>query len=235
MKSRNRALAAALVALGSLLASGCGAQSVGSPSPQVQNPQPTPSKSNTETRKNQSNPKANTGSKGTSTGKKPSSGGGGSSPGSSVTIKVGSQQFAIAPAAVGVTGTSSTFVPLSASQKTVLLPVGWTLSTASLGGGATGIRLVNPHDASQMISEVVRPSSMNLQSFYASRAPGTASWLIQNQVIEFTLDNPNLPYPDRGIVANTSQGGSIRVDVYLPNGEKSAAQQILNSFSGISG
>lgn len=236
MKRWARGIAIAMVVLGSGMVVGCGGNSVGSATPPGTNPQngtstSPPAKSTTSTSKNQPSTKSKQTGSTSKSGKSSTSSP--SAPPRTVTIKVGSET--LAPAAVSVTGTSSTFVPLSSTQKTVLLPIGWTLSSSSLGGGATQIKLVNPKDGSQMVSEVVRPSSMNLQGFYAARSPGTATWMIKGQAIEFGLNNPNLPYLDRGIVANTSGGGSIRVDVYLPQSEKLVARQILDSFAGVSG
>ncbi|PWI58923.1 hypothetical protein [Sulfoacidibacillus thermotolerans] len=133
---------------------------------------------------------------------------------------------------VNETGTGNTFVPVSASVSSILLPSGWQLQTASLGSGGTSLKLVNPADSSQMISEVVMPSDRNLQSFYNSQSSSTVHWIVPGQILSYTQSNPDNPYSDRGIMANLSSGGSIRVDVYLPSAEQKAAEQILNSFVG---
>lgn len=142
--------------------------------------------------------------------------------------------LALSPVTVSETGTGSSFVPVSSTISSILLPAGWQMQTMSLGSGGTSIKLTNPTDSAQMISEVIMPSDRNLQSFYNAQSTGTVHWIVPNQILSYTQSNPNNPYQDRGIEANLSSGGSVRVDVYLPSSEQSSATKILNSFIGSS-
>ncbi|MHB1628658.1 MAG: hypothetical protein ACYCVB_09875 [Bacilli bacterium] len=149
----------------------------------------------------------------------------------SVTINVGS--IALSPVSVGVTGANDVFVPVSQNIKTILLPTGWTLQSASLGSGGTSLKLVNSADPSEMVSEVIMSSQRNLQAFYSAQPANSVSWLVANQVVRFTVSNPNNPYLQQGIQANISSGGSIGVNVYLPASQLATANRILDSFVGL--
>lgn len=149
----------------------------------------------------------------------------------SVTINVGS--IALSPVSVGVTGANDVFVPVSQSIKTILLPTGWTLQSTSLGSGGTSLKLVNSADPSEMVSEVIMSSQRNLQAFYSAQPANSVSWLVANQVVRFTVSNPNNPYLQQGIQANISSGGSIGVNVYLPASQLATANRILDSFVGL--
>lgn len=149
----------------------------------------------------------------------------------SVTINVGS--IVLSPVSVGVTGTNDVFVPVSQNVKTILLPTDWTLQSTSLGSGGTSLKLVNSADPSDMVSEVIMPSDRNLQAFYSAQPSNSVRWLVTNQVVRFTVSNPNNPYLQQGILANISSGGSIGVNVYLPASELATANKILDSFVGL--
>ncbi len=149
----------------------------------------------------------------------------------SVTINVGS--IVLSPVSVGVTGTNDVFVPVSQNVKTILLPTGWTLQSTSLGSGGTSLKLVSSADPSEMVSEVIMPSERNLQDFYSAQPSNSVRWLVTNQVVRFTVSNPNNPYLQQGILANISSGGSIGVNVYLPASELATANKILDSFVGL--
>lgn len=149
-----------------------------------------------------------------------------------ITIHVGGNEgLTLVPVSVNVNGTGTSFVPVSRSVQAVLLPSGWQLQSNSYGSTGTTMKWINTKDSSQYISEVIQSFSRNLNQFYASQGRA-ASWLVPNQVVEFRLTNPNNPNPDIGLIANTSNGGSIRLDVYLPSDESSQAIQIVKSFVG---
>lgn len=127
-------------------------------------------------------------------------------------------------------GSGGTFIPVSSSITTVLLPANWTLETMQDGSEGTTIRLTNPKDSTQSIVELVQTSARNLTSFYNGQSAGAVHWIVPQQVAGYTFTNPQNPNPDRGIMANLSSGGSIRLDIYLPEAQKATAQQIINSF-----
>ncbi len=228
------------VLLSSFVFAGCGNTTTSGSGPVTQpiQQQPTtkdnqhhqgqPGKSNTSTSKSAT---GSTGGNNAKTGSTPSTG---TTPTKTVTIHVGNAQGStLSSVPVKVNGTGDAFVPVSHSVTAVQLPVGWTLQSNTYASTGTTIKWINPKDPSQYISESVQPFTRSLSNFYAAQS-GLASWLIPNQVVEYTLSNPNNPNPDIGIMANNSNGGSIRLDVYLPTNEKNISQQIINSFVGTS-
>lgn len=146
--------------------------------------------------------------------------------GSTQTVTITVDQGALTGAPASSQAGGSNFVPATDAVTSVLIPKGW--QQTEVGTGI--VRLINPADKAQVITEDVSSSPRDLQGFYANLAPGSASWWVQNQVVRFTIQNPNSPYLDQGIAANTASGGSIRVDVYLPASESGMADQILRSF-----
>lgn len=187
------------------------------------------------TKQGQSNP--NSGGSQTNPGGETTSASGGTQPsgqgtgsaqnsGSTKTVTITVDQGALTGAPASSQGGGSSFVPATASVSSVLIPKGWRQSVV----GTNVVRLINPADQAQAITEDVSSSARDLQGFYANLASGSASWWVQNQVVRFTIRNPNSPYLDQGIAANTANGGSIRVDVYLPASESGMADQILRSF-----
>ncbi|WP_153005101.1 hypothetical protein [Ferroacidibacillus organovorans] len=129
------------------------------------------------------------------------------------------------------TGSSNPFVPVSSQISDIYVPANWVLHTDSLGDGGNIYRLINPAQPAENLVEVVQSSARDLAGFMGQISQGGhAYYVIPQQAIEYTIPNPNLPYEDRGIVANLSNGGSIRLDVYLPSSEKAVAQKIIESF-----
>jgi hypothetical protein len=152
--------------------------------------------------------------------------GGGQNSGSTQTVTITVNQGALTSAPASSQSGGGNFVPATGSVTSVLIPKGWKQTEV----GSDILRLINPADQSQVITEDVSSSPRDLQGFYANLSPGSASWWVRNQVVRFTIQNPNSPYLDQGIAANTASGGSIRVDVYLPAAESGMADQILRSF-----
>ncbi len=225
MTKRVKRASLLLVALSSIALSGCGtSNSGGGP---VSQPIP-----QTKSASVQSSGTSTTGSNAPSTSKSSTTGKTSTNNPKGSTAQTSTTALALSSVSVSETGTGNTFVPVSSAVTSILLPSGWQLQTNSLGSGGTSLKLVNPSDPSDMISEVVMPSDRNLQSFYNSQSAGTAHWIVPNQILSYTQSNPVNPYQDRGIMANLSSGGSIRVDVYLPASDQSSAKQILNSFVG---
>ncbi|MCY0876685.1 MAG: hypothetical protein OWT28_10530 [Firmicutes bacterium] len=147
-----------------------------------------------------------------------------------VTVDVQGATDLTATAVSGASEAGGGFVPASSSVSTVLLPAHWIMQTTQDGGEGTTIRLTNPKDSSQSIVELVQNSARDLVSFYNGQAIGTVHWVIPQQIVGYTLMNPQNPNPDKGIVANLSTGGSIRLDVYLPQSQAAVTEQIINSF-----
>lgn len=173
-------------------------------------------------------------------GKKPNSGASGSTKQTStgktnqVTIPVQGISLNLLSTAVSQTGDGGSFVPVSTSIQQVLLPSGWSKQTQTNGSEGTTIRLINPQDNTQSIVEVVQTSARDIEGFYAGQSSGAVTWVVPKQIVEFTLQNPSNPNPDRGLLANVSTGGSIRLDIFLPASEDSVAQKIMDSFLGAS-
>lgn len=146
-----------------------------------------------------------------------------------VTIAVGST-IALTATPVTSTGAGGQFVPVSSSVTSVLLPAHWTVQTTQDGSEGTTIRMTNPKDSTQSIVELIQTSARDLNSFYNGQATGAVHWIVPQQIAAYTFVNPENPNPDRGIMANLSTGGSLRLDVYLPKSEGATAQAIINSF-----
>ncbi len=233
------------VLLSALLLAGCGVNSTSGSGPVTQPiTQPTTTTTNNhhntgKTGKNQPSSKGQQGSTsnnntGSGNSSKGNASGSQTKPPSSSTSSIGgSGGVSLTSIPVSASGTGSTFVPVSQSVTSVQLPSGWSMQTSSYASTGTTVKWINPKDPTQYVSESIQPFARNLSDFYAAQS-GAASWLVQNQVVEFHLTNPNNPNPDVGIMANNSSGGSIRVDVYLPSSQKNTAQNIINSFVGVS-
>lgn len=128
-------------------------------------------------------------------------------------------------------GSSNPFVPVSSQISDIYVPANWVLHTDSLGEGGNIYRLINSAQPAEHLVEVVQSSARDLAGFMSQISQGAnAHYVIPQQVIEYAIPNPNLPYEDRGIVANLSNGGSIRLDVYLPSNEQAVAKKIIASF-----
>ena len=153
---------------------------------------------------------------------------GGQQTGKGVTVKVTSSPLVLSPVSQG--SSASSFVPVSGSVQSILVPSGWQMQSNSVSSQATIVRMMSPTDPSQVINEVVQSSQRDLQGFYSQMPAGAAKWWTPGSVVRFTLQNPNSPYLDQGIAANLAGGGSIRVDIYLPSAQAAEASQILHSF-----
>jgi len=151
-----------------------------------------------------------------------------------VTIPVQGIPLTLQSHEVSQTGDGGSFVPVSTSIQQVLLPSGWSKQTQTNGSEGTTIRLINPQDSTQSIVEVVQTSARDIEGFYAGQSSGAVTWVVPKQIVEFTLQNPSNPNPDRGLLANVSSGGSIRLDIFLPASEDAVAQKIMDSFLGAS-
>ena len=161
----------------------------------------------------------------------------GGASGSSAPTSTAISGFVLTTVSVARDGTSSSFVPLSSAVTSIWIPSGWTMQAVTSTPNGTVISMHDPSDSSQLLREVVQTSKRDLQGFYDNMntvQPNAAQWIVQGQSLQFTQDNPSFLYRDRGIVANNSTGGSIRVDLYVPNSDASAADKILYSFLGAS-
>lgn len=121
------------------------------------------------------------------------------------------------------------FVAAGTSVTTVMIPKGWSATGLAAPAGATFVRASNPGDSNQQVVEDIKSTAWDLQGFFSRLPSGAGQYLVPGQVVRYTIVNPNNPYPDEGIIANTSSG-SIRVDVYLPKAERATADAILQSF-----
>ena len=153
---------------------------------------------------------------------------GGQQTGKTVIVKVTASPLTLSPVSQG--SSTSSFVPVSSSVKSILAPSGWQMQSNSVSSQATIVRMMSPTDPSQVINEVVQSSQRDLQGFYSQMPAGSAKWWTPGSVVRFTLKNPNSPYLDQGIAANLAGGGSIRVDIYMPSAQAAEASQILHSF-----
>lgn len=217
------------LALVGVAATGCGQNVAGGGTPKQQsisqtNPSSTPSggsKKHPQTSKTpaQGAQQAGGAAKGAGTGAQPIK---------TVTVKVTSSPLILTPVSQG--SSTSSFVPVTSTVQSILVPIGWKMQSDAVGSQATIIRMMSPTDPSQVVNEVVQSSQRDLQGFYSQMAAGSAKWWTPGTVVRFTLKNPNSPYLDQGIAANLQGGGSIRVDIYLPSAQAAEASQILHSF-----
>ena len=129
----------------------------------------------------------------------------------------------------------ASFIAISPSIQTVQVPSGWVLDSVTSLTDGTVVSMSNPADASQILRETIQTTSRDLTGFYNNVntvQANSASWIVQGKSAYFSISNPNSSYQDRGIVANMPSGGSIRVDLYVPDALKAFAKTILYSFVG---
>ncbi len=159
----------------------------------------------------------------------------GSSPKATSTVTVSG--MTLTKLSVQRDGSSPSFIPSSIAVNFVWVPSGWAMQGLTSTPSGTVVSMRDPTDTSQVLREVVQSDKRDIQGFYDNMnavQANAAKWVVQGQSLIFTQANPSFPYEDRGLVANLATGGSIRVDLYVPDSFSSAADQILYSFLGAS-
>ncbi len=134
-------------------------------------------------------------------------------------------------------GSRTGFVPSSTTVDFVWVPSGWVMQAITSTPSGTVVSMRDARDTSQVLREVIQTDKRDIQGFYDNMnavQANAAEWVVQGQSLIFTQANPSFPYEDRGVVANLATGGSIRVDLYVPDSFSGAADKVLYSFLGAS-